>query len=63
MLELSLFSNLSTMDLVFPNGTATAKGVNNIIRKLSLGQVDFKFEGGCKTVPLITSVNIDTYLL
>jgi hypothetical protein len=40
MLELSLFSNLSTMDLVFPNGTATAKGVNNIIRKLSLGQVD-----------------------
>jgi hypothetical protein len=40
MLELSLFSNLSTRDLVFPSGTATAKGVNNIVRKLSLGQVD-----------------------
>jgi hypothetical protein len=62
MLELSLFSNLSTMDLVFPNGTATAKGVNNIIRKLSLEQVDSSLRVDAR-LHLITSVNIDTYLL
>jgi hypothetical protein len=36
----SLFSHLSTRDFVFPNGTATAKGVKSTIKELILAQVD-----------------------